>query len=77
VSGDAAAVAAMPAEAATAVSPSRIVSLEIDQRSIVRWTAEVEHERNVAIFDLLEANSFGLVDFRGLTGSSSRCARAT
>jgi uncharacterized protein (UPF0262 family) len=65
VSGDAAAVAAMPAEAATAVSPSRIVALEIDQRSIVRWTAEVEHERNVAIFDLLEANSFGLVDFPG------------
>ena len=41
---------------------ARIVSLEIDQKSIVRWSPEVEHERNVAIFDLLEENHFKLVD---------------
>jgi uncharacterized protein (UPF0262 family) len=52
---------------ATIPSPpsSRIASLELDQKSIVRWTPEVEHERNVAIFDLLEENSFRLTDFPG------------
>ena len=40
---------------------ARIVSLELDQKSIVRWSPEVEHERNVAIFDLLESNHFKLV----------------
>ncbi|MFO1068328.1 MAG: UPF0262 family protein [Geminicoccaceae bacterium] len=40
----------------------RIVALELDEKSIVRWGPEVEHERNVAIFDLLERNSFRLVD---------------
>ena len=44
----------------------RIVRLELDQRSIVRWSPEVEHERNVAIFDLLEGNRFRLVD--GISG---------
>lgn len=41
---------------------ARIVRLELDQKSIVRWSPEVEHERNVAIFDLLEGNHFRLVD---------------
>jgi uncharacterized protein (UPF0262 family) len=41
---------------------ARIVRLELDQKSIVRWSPEVEHERNVAIFDLLEGNRFKLVD---------------
>lgn len=36
----------------------RIAELELDQRSIVRWSPEVEHERSVAIFDLLENNYF-------------------
>lgn len=40
---------------------ARIVRIEIDQRSIVRWGREVEHERDVAIFDLLEENRFALV----------------
>ena len=40
----------------------RIVALELDQKSIVRWSAQIEHERNVAIFDLLEANQFRLID---------------
>ncbi len=44
---------------------NRIIDLTLDAKSIVRWNPEVEHERNVAIFDLLEANSFGLVDFPG------------
>ena len=41
---------------------ARIAALELDQKSIVRWSPEVEHERNVAVFDLLEANHFKLVD---------------
>jgi uncharacterized protein (UPF0262 family) len=40
----------------------RIAAIGIDAKSIVRWGAEVEHERSVAIFDLLERNSFRLVD---------------
>jgi uncharacterized protein (UPF0262 family) len=45
---------------------SRVVAIELDQKSIVRWGPEIEHERSVAIFDLLERNSFELVDgFRG------------
>lgn len=40
----------------------RISAIELDEKSIVRWTPEVEHERNVAVFDLLEENSFALED---------------
>ena len=43
-------------------APDRIGSLELDQKSIVRWSPQVEHERSVAIFDLLEGNHFKLVD---------------
>lgn len=38
----------------------RIASIELDSRSILRWSPEVEHEREVAIFDLLERNAFEL-----------------
>ncbi len=36
----------------------RIINLTLDERTIVRRKAEVEHERAVAVFDLLEENSF-------------------
>lgn len=42
--------------------PNRIVDIQLDQGSIVRWSREVDHERQVAIFDLLESNRFELVD---------------
>lgn len=45
-----------------AADTNRIVAIELDQGSIVRWSREVDHERQVAIFDLLENNSFSLVD---------------
>lgn len=45
--------------------PHRIVALELDQRSVVRWSAQIEHERSVAIFDLLESNHFKLVEAEG------------
>ena len=41
---------------------ARIVEIQLDSASIVRWSREVEHERQVAIFDLMEHNSFELVD---------------
>ncbi|MGI9418987.1 MAG: UPF0262 family protein [Geminicoccaceae bacterium] len=41
---------------------NRIVDIRLDHGSIVRWSREVDHERQVAIFDLLENNSFALVD---------------
>ncbi len=39
---------------------SRICHIEIDDRGLPAPTAEVEQERKVAIFDLLEDNSFAL-----------------
>lgn len=39
-----------------------IRSVMLDNETLVRWSAEVEHERQVAVFDLLEANEFSLND---------------
>lgn len=39
---------------------NRICHIEIDEAGLVRPTPEIEQERRVAIFDLLEANSFAL-----------------
>jgi uncharacterized protein (UPF0262 family) len=39
---------------------ARIARIRLDSGSIVRWSREVEHERQVAMFDLLERNSFAL-----------------
>ena len=36
----------------------RLSSIVLDERSIVRRTREIEQERDIAIYDLLEANSF-------------------
>jgi uncharacterized protein (UPF0262 family) len=36
----------------------RISKVSLDERTVVRRSAEVEHERAVAIFDLIEENSF-------------------
>jgi uncharacterized protein (UPF0262 family) len=41
---------------------ARVVEIRLDSGSIVRWSREVEHERQVAVFDLLERNSFALVN---------------
>jgi uncharacterized protein (UPF0262 family) len=38
----------------------RLVGVTLDQGSIGRNSADVDHEREVAIFDLLEQNSFAL-----------------
>ena len=36
----------------------KIVSVDLDERTVARRNAEIEHERAVAIFDLLENNYF-------------------
>ena len=39
---------------------TRVIDIQLDENSIAHNTPEVEHERKVAIFDLLENNSFAL-----------------
>ncbi len=39
----------------------RIVDVVLDEDSVARRTPEVEHERAVALFDLIEENDFSLV----------------
>ena len=39
-------------------SKYRIIDLVLDEHSVVRRSPDVEHERKVAIYDLLEENSF-------------------
>ena len=40
----------------------KIVNVFLDERSVVRRSASVEHERKVAIYDLLEKNRFAPTD---------------
>ena len=48
------------------VDPERIINVTLDEHSVVRRSPEIEHERKVAIFDLLEGNQFSLDGaFRG------------
>jgi uncharacterized protein (UPF0262 family) len=44
---------------------TRICHIEIDDRSLAPPTPEIEQERKVAIFDLLEDNSFSLPERNG------------
>ena len=39
---------------------SRLVEITLDEKSVGRKSSDVEHERKVAIFDLLEDNVFAL-----------------
>ncbi|MBI3515079.1 MAG: UPF0262 family protein [Proteobacteria bacterium] len=43
----------------------RIAHLELDEHTVLRRNADVEHERSVAIFDLLEENFFRPVGHDG------------
>jgi uncharacterized protein (UPF0262 family) len=48
------------------MSPERrIVDVALDEESVARRSPEVEHERAVAMFDLLEENDFALVGAPG------------
>jgi uncharacterized protein (UPF0262 family) len=52
---------AMP-DHAQSTATGRLAEITLDETSIGRNLPEVEHERQVAIFDLLEENSFELAD---------------
>jgi uncharacterized protein (UPF0262 family) len=41
-------------------SKARLTAIRLDEASIRRANANIEHEREVAIFDILEANHFAL-----------------
>lgn len=43
------------------MSTRKLIDVTLDQSTVVRWSADVEHERRIAIFDLLEDNSFHLL----------------
>ncbi len=42
-------------------SSNRLVEVFFDENSIARCTPDIEHERNIAIYDLLETNFFELM----------------
>ena len=44
---------------------SKIVLIKLDQADQPRLSAEAEHERSIAIYDLIEQNNFALPDFEG------------
>ncbi len=48
-------------------APNRIAAITLDDSSIKSWGPDVDHERRVAIFDLLEQNSFAPIgdDYAG------------
>ena len=53
-------------DAKTSPDPSRrIAKVSLDERTVVRRSPEVEHERAVAIFDLIEENFFAPVGDSG------------
>lgn len=45
--------------------PKRLISVTLDENSIGRGSADQEHERAIAIYDLLEENSFALAGHEG------------
>lgn len=47
------------------MSEHRLASIELDTATLPAATAEIEHERRVAIFDLVEKNSFEPVGAEG------------
>jgi uncharacterized protein (UPF0262 family) len=50
------------ADDAPASLPHRLIEIIVDEASIGRSAPEIEHERQVAIFDILEENVFELSD---------------
>ncbi len=48
------------ANPAAAARTDRIIDITIDNKSLGRGNANIEHEREVAIFDILDGNSFAV-----------------
>ena len=53
----------MPSETESADARRRICKVTLDERTVVRRSPEVEHERAVAIFDLIEESHFAPVGY--------------
>jgi uncharacterized protein (UPF0262 family) len=49
----------------TVPNRARIVSIEIDEKSLAPAGPDADHERKVAIFDILEGNTFRLIGHDG------------
>lgn len=47
-------------ESPTAASRSRLVAITLDEKSTATNNSNIEHEREVAIFDILEGNTFAI-----------------
>jgi len=43
----------------------RIIAIDLDERSILKRNADIEQERRIAIFDLLERNQFDVAGHEG------------
>jgi len=54
-----------PAKSTPAAMKRRLVAVVLDEESIGRSNPDVEHERQVAIYDLLEQNSFAPTGHEG------------
>jgi len=44
-------------------SNQHIAKIDLDEKTVVRRNADIEHERKVAIFDILDGNSFVVTGF--------------
>ncbi len=62
---DAHAVYRRAAERQTMSENYRIATIDLDERTVVRRTREIEQEREIAIYDLLEANLFHPLESAG------------
>ena len=49
----------------SAMADPRIIDVELDERTIIRRNEDIERERKVAIFDLLEGNHFHALGHEG------------
>ena len=47
------------------MADQRIIGIELDERTIIRRNDDVEQEKKIAVFDLLEGNSFDPVGHEG------------
>ena len=47
------------------MSDPRIIDIELDERTIIRRSDDIEQEKKVAIFDLLEKNQFAPIGLEG------------
>lgn len=48
-----------------AMTDNRLIAVEIDEETLASSGPDAEHERRVAIFDLIEENQFGVIDHAG------------